>query len=324
MKSFIALMAQCVLCTAMPLWAQAHLAKAYTDVTLYFAIGTEQTDPNHPLAVDLFHTDFEVSFRTPGWEVIVSHDAPHSIGYGPDILPQDALLHGNAQSRWVLYSIPAAFDFIGAKPGEPFWILPQNAGTGALPLGIAAERANSNRLRLWNPGDARGADTEDTWFEVRLMNMRGPADANFALWQADGIHPPVVFMSTHKDDITEKDVFYISAGSHVHMNWGFTQPGIYAVDFRISTVLACDDSLTADCAPPGNSGYYGDGHVDFQDLAWLTNHWGNLASLEDPNTFMFADPNDPTHTLGTRELMALANQWLTFGYPVIEPNDPNK
>ncbi len=47
---------------------------------------------------------------------------------GLDIPLQDALLYGNAKSRWVLSSIPKGFDFIGAKPGQPFWILPQNAG----------------------------------------------------------------------------------------------------------------------------------------------------------------------------------------------------
>jgi len=308
----------CLLTTALPARAQGHCAKVSRDVTLYFGIETDLPDPNHPITVDLYHTDFEVSFRTAGWDPVISYDGPNTGVNGLDIRPEDALLYGNANSRWVLSSIPKGFEFIGAKPGKPFWILPQNAGTGVLPLGFATELADKGRLCRWNPHDSRGAANSDLWFEVRLLHVHGPADANFALWQADGIHPPVVFMSTHDGGITADDVYYISAGGHVHVNWGFTQPGLYAVDFRISTVLHCDDWLTADWAPPGDGTYYGDGRVDFQDFAWMAAHWLQTPHVDDPDTFMFINPKDPTDPVGLDELEALAEQWLQCGYPGCE------
>lgn len=304
--------------------AQGHGAKVSQDVTLYFGIETKLPDPNHPVTVDTYHTDFEVSFQPSGWGIVLSYAGPSPSTTHRDLRPEEALLYGNPESRWVLSSIPAGFAFIGAKPGRPFWILPQNAGTTALALGFAAERADTAHLCRWNPRDNRGAANDDQWFEVRLVNMHGPADANFALWQADGIHPPVVFMSTHDWGITDKNVFYISAGSHVHLNWGFTQPGLYALDFRISTVVRCYDWLTADWAPPGDgASYYGDGRVDLQDLTWLVAHWGQTPSAADPNTFMFVDPSKPTAPIGPAEMNALANQWLQCGYPGCEVVDAN-
>ncbi len=296
-------------------WAQGHCAKVSKDVTLYVGIEVNLPEPNHPVTVDTYHTDFDVSFRSEGWDVVISYDGPSPRVTHQDLRPEDALVYGNAQSRWLLSSIPAGFEFIGARPGQPFWILPQNAGSGALPLGLAAEEADTDRLCRWNPHDSRGAAYNDLWFEVRLLDVRGPADAHFALWQADGVHPPVVFMSTHDWGLSDKNVCYISAGSHVHLNWGFTQPGPYALDFRISTVLRCDEGLTADWAPPGDGVYYGDGRVDFRDFARLAAHWGQTPRLDDPGSQGFLNPEDPTHPVGLNELMALAEQWLRCGYP---------
>lgn len=306
----------CLWASAPPVHGQGHAAKVSTDVTVYFGIETELPDPNHPVAVDLSHADFEVSFRPTGWNVLISFDAPGA--GGRDVPLEDALLYGNVNSRWLLSSIPTDFAFIGARPDEPFWILPQSAGNGALALGIAAEQADTDRLCRWNPRDARGADNPDRWFEVQLLAVHGPADANFALWQADGIHPPVVFMSTHDGGITADDTLYLSAGSHIHANWGFTRPGGYALDFRVATVLYVEDWLSADWAPPGDDSYYGDGQVDFQDFAWMAAHWFQAPAANDPETFRFMDPNDPFNRIGPEEMTALAEQWLLCGYPGCE------
>ena len=314
-------------------WAQGHCAKVSTEVTFYFGIETPvvPADSNGPMRIDHYHTDLELSFRPGGWKVGVSYDCPGCGASGLDLLPEEALLMGNPNSNWVLPSIPPAFEFIGARPGEPFWILPQNAGTGALPLGIAVEQADSARLCPWNPGDTRGADHEDKWFQMQLLEVRGPADANVAMWQADGQRPPVVFVSTHEGGITADDVFYIADGSHVHMNWGFTQSGLYELDFRVSTVLRCEEWLTADWAPVGDAYYNGDCKVDFLDYALLAAHWLQLPLEDDPNTWMFFDPDNPADPVNSDDLERLTDQWLLCAYPgclgfeasAADPNEPN-
>jgi surface-anchored protein len=309
--------------------AQGHCAKVSTEVTFYFGIETPVPEPNRPVSVDLWHTDLELSFRPMGWQILVSHDGPGTGTGGRDIWPEDALLLGNRASQWVLPSIPPDFEFIGARPGEAFWVLPQNAGTGALPLGIAVEQSDSPRLCSWNPGDARGADREDLWYAMQLLEVRGPADANFAMWQADGLRPPVVYVSTHEGGITDDDVFYIADGSHTHMNWGFTQAGLYEIDFRINTVLRCEEWLSADWAPLGDAYYNGDCKVDFLDFAHLAAQWLQPATAEDPNTWMFLDPGGLAGLADHGDLRRLNGQWLLCAYPgcaVADPNDfdPNE
>jgi surface-anchored protein len=289
-----------------------HCAWVTQDVTFFFGIETDVPDPNHPITVDRFHTDLELSFRENGWSFVVSHDGSEYGAEGLDIPPQEALLYGNPNSRYLLPSIPPDFEFIGAQPNEPFWILPQNVITEALALGIAAEFVDAGALCTWNPNDPRGATTRDRWIQMQLLDVRGPADAHFAMWQADGFSPPVVFLSTYKEGITADDVYYISAGSHVHMNWGFTRSGVYEIDFRVGTVIRCDESLTADWAPLGNEFFNGDCVVDFQDFALLSTRWLQLPDWEDLEDWTFIDPADP---VDVADLAALSDQWLDCGYP---------
>jgi surface-anchored protein len=153
--------------------------------------------------------------------------------------------------------------------------------------------------------------------------MRAPADGDFALWQTDGIHPPVVFMSTHDWRLTDRNVFYISAGSHAHLNWGFTQRGLYSLCFRISTVLRCDDWLTADCAPPGDGTYYGDGCVNFQDFAWMAMHWLQTPRADDPGTFMFANPKNPADLVGFDDQQRWPSNGCGAAIPVATKTEPD-
>ncbi len=315
---------------ALPTFGQGDCARVSTDVTFFFGIDVPVPDPNHPFTVDLWHTDLELSFRPEGWTVVVSHDPPGAGPAGLDIEPVEALLLANPETMWLLSSIPPDFDFIGATPGEPFWVLPQNTFSAGLALGMAVELADSGRFCPWNPGDPRGAETEDLWFELKLLDVRGPADGDFSMWQADGVNPPVVFFSTRDGGITDKDVYYITDRGHAHMNWGFTQPGLYEIDFRVSTVLRCEEWLTADWAPLGNAYFNGDCKVDFLDFAHLAAHWLQHPLEDDPDTWMFLDPDNPADPVDSNDLTRLADQWLLCGYPGcfgdandVDPNDLN-
>jgi surface-anchored protein len=292
-----------------------------TEVTFYFGIETPQPDVNHPVTVDLFHTDLEVSFTPAGWDVLVSYDEPGSGTGGRDVPPEAALLYGSVNARVNLPSIPPGFGFIGADAGETFWVLPQNEGNGALPLGVAAERTDAARLCAWNPGDLRGADLPDRWFRMELLGVRGPAGGEFSMWQADGVQPPIVYVST-LDGIGADDVYHISSDSHVHMNWGFTERGLYEVDFLISTVYRCDGSLTADVAPRLEDVYAGDCRVDFHDVALLGLHWLNSDCQEQPDLCEGTDLFDAGDgSVNSFDLTVLAQQWLACGYPGCETDN---
>lgn len=284
--------------------------------TFYFGVETPIPDSNHPYTIDTYHTDIDVSFTKLGWVIQIFHDAPHGHSEDHDqeeaIAPEDALLYAGTHARITLDSIPPGFEFIGAEPGRTFWVLPQSTGGGALPLGIAAENADESSLCFWNPNDARGANTAEKWFEVKLIDVRGPTDGHFSIWQADSMNPPVVFMSTFDGGITDKDVYYISAASHVHMNWAFTRDGLYEVDFLVTTLYNCDAQLTADLMPLG----WGDCLVDFYDFAVFASHWPATDCGGEPDSCRGADLDEPADgCVGFSDLAVLANQWLECGYP---------
>ena len=238
--------------------------------TLRFGVETPLPDPTIPEVVDYVHTDIDILYSACAWAfAIAPHDQPPT-PENPDgtrrIDLEDALLYVNAYARWNLSSIPPSFAFLGAVPGEDFWILPQSSDPNILYLGFASENMTSSDLAAlvaWNPGDPRGgANVEGKWFRIQLVDMRGPEDGHFSMWRTGASNSPEVFMSTYEGGITEQDVYHHSAGSHIHVNWGFTQPGYYEVDIRVSTYIPGQLN-----APRFDAD--GDGDVDMSDFgAW--------------------------------------------------------
>ncbi len=206
-------------------------------VTFYFGVETPVPNPDHPYLVDIFHTDLDVPFLGNVWHAYVSHD---DVPGGSSIPPDQALIYANEHAQTQLASIPPSYAFIGAEPNETFWILPQTPDPNILYLGFAAETmtpADHARLCTWNPGDpGRGANVEAKWIQINLIGMRGPPEGEFSVWQQSVASPPLMMFSTFEGGITEAgDVYYILSGGHAHMNWAFTQPGIYEVDLQISS-----------------------------------------------------------------------------------------
>ncbi|MBN2139233.1 MAG: choice-of-anchor M domain-containing protein [Sedimentisphaerales bacterium] len=299
------------------LFAVGQCAKISSDITtLYFGVETPIPDENHPHTIDTYHTDIDVSFAESGWAIQIFHDAPDGDAgdhnHDEGLASAEALLYVNSNARISLDSIPSGYEFIGAEAGETFWVLPQIAGSGALPLGFAAENADEQSLCSWNPDDPRGANIADKWFEVRLIDVRGPEGGDFSLWHAESGTAPVVFMSTYDNGINDDDVYYISAGSHGHMNWGFTKGGFYEVDLVVRTVYECYDGLSADLASRG----FGDCRVNFEDYAILASHWLATGCGGEDDICEGADISVPSDgQVDWGDLCALAYQWLRCEYP---------
>ena len=58
--------------------------------------------------------------------------------------------------------------------------------------------------------------------------------------------PTRVYMSTYNEGTSQEDAYYITDTSHTHVNWGFSKPGYYEIDFEISTVYNCSETLYSD------------------------------------------------------------------------------
>jgi hypothetical protein len=243
-------------------------------VTVCFGVESPIPDPLNPETIDIWHTDLDLPFAACRWAPLVSHDAPSSPPGGTPFSLDEALIYVNTNARFILPSIPPGFEFIGAEANQPFWILPQTQDPDVLYLGIAAETmspADIADLALWNPGDPRGgADVENKWIRVALLDVRGPAGGEVSSWQASG-GPPTVFMSTVEGGIDESDAFYLLAGGHNHLNWGFTQPGRYEVDLQLTSFIV---------PPRGDSNC--NGTIDLFDHADFAECLAGPAAWPDP------------------------------------------
>jgi surface-anchored protein len=63
---------------------------------------------------------------------------------------------------------------------------------------------------------------------LTLLNITGPGQ--FRLWQTDAFDNVTDFINTETNTLT----FDLAAGSHSHYNWGFTELGVYELEFQIS------------------------------------------------------------------------------------------
>ena len=82
------------------------------------------------------------------------------------------------------------------------------------------------------PGDWVGGTVS-----LKLLSISGPGD--FLLWQDDGFGGANMFFDSAGDSFT------LAAGSHTHYNWGFSEKGIYELEFEISGNHVDDDFQSA-------------------------------------------------------------------------------
>ena len=144
---------------------------------------------------------------------------PHYHNHGD---PDAAVVDGVAQSAESEY---APGDLIVAVPelsvttlsSINYYWLPEtelDASANGTPfLGIGIEELV--------PGDWIGGTVS-----LKLVSISGPGD--FLLWQDDGFGGANVFFDSAGDSFT------LTAGSHTHYNWGFTEKGTYGLEFEIS------------------------------------------------------------------------------------------
>lgn len=210
--------------------------------------------PLNPETVNIFHTDIDVTYDGcppggVGWDIHISHDYPV---LDRRIELDEGLVYVNQFAR---VTLPVAgFEFTGVNVGEDLWILPQGDPGDVLWIGIASPistQIQNTYMAMWSPpglGPAR-------WIAWRLRSVAHDHDNDgvfdgdgvFSVWQSSGPGQVTLYMSSFddgvpgngpfSDGITDADVFYDAAGGHSHMNWGFSAPGIYMVEFQAETII---------------------------------------------------------------------------------------
>ncbi|QDS91740.1 Calx-beta domain protein [Roseimaritima multifibrata] len=175
------------------------------------------------------HGDIRVAYADRVWNLDINPDALD----GP-FEADEVLIVGGPDSQVTAPSDPE-FDFLGAEAGSDIYVLPQSNVPPTIPdLGIGGSGIATGTLASYHSDDPR-VDATAPWVELQLVDMRGPEGGQFSVYSSE-LEGPNAWIAT-SDGITDQDGVFIQAGSHNHLNWAFTKPGIYEVDVFASAFL---------------------------------------------------------------------------------------
>jgi surface-anchored protein len=191
---------------------------------------------------------------------LIAYDRDDRITYPADTV----ILQVNESAR---IPLPAGTPF-GAE-GDPLWVLPQAASADLLHLGVSAE------------GITPGIFTSR--LTLTLVSKEGPG--HFLAWQAGPLGFEIRLDS--RDGLGSEDSVNPLVGSHDHLNWGFTSPGVYQIGFQVSgTLTSSGERLVGE--PVVFTFHVLPLPAGFTYPDWQARHWPN-----DPSASSAAPGSDP-------------------------------
>ena len=197
------------------------------------------------------HVDLNLghNFAANTWALSV-RDADNVVSYAND----DGVLYVGAPA---LSTRPAgaSFDFIGVSSGDSYYRLPPSQDPSLLYLGVAAYDVVTTNVDRYNPSTESKARVSGSgrWLKASLVGVDhflpdgSVGSGKFSVWQ-NGDSGPIVFMSNVNDSVSNPnvsgldatdgvssdDAVWVTAGGHLHYNYGFTQVGRYEVSLKLS------------------------------------------------------------------------------------------
>ena len=225
------------------------------------------------------HVDHAFRYQGGDWEIAI-----HGIDGDSDLDPEEAVMvvidkpfpeEGGRANR----PPSEQWDFLGVRENEEVWLIPQ-AFTSLIWPGWRSEGAFA---RYFN-GDSRlGFSAPFVKISLEGISYSGLGNGHFSIWsnQTGGVTKTWI---SSADGLTEDDAYYFSSG-HSHTNIGFSDPGVYRVDYIASAYLSNDggDPLvgTNPVTSPVQGFYYAVGTY----AEWK-------ASYFEPHELVGEDPSD--------------------------------
>jgi surface-anchored protein len=171
------------------------------------------------------HTDVGIVYEDNAWNLhIGQHEAAPPMEYSPG----EAILGVDLVAARQAVPASAQFSFLGT-PGSPVWILPEVENPSLLFLGFGTEELSSGLF-------------VDDQVTLSLRAVRGAGQ--FSVYTVDPFGNPDVLMNS-SDGLTSADSIVLPVGGHEHVNWAFSEPGIYQVDLEASGTLLDGNVLTS-------------------------------------------------------------------------------
>lgn len=211
------------------------------------------------------HVDIDLGFTppvgTPGgsnlgtWDISLA-DETNGVGYATSGAPGAtnwAQLFVGTNALTPRSSNPV-FSFLGIPAGQNYYHLSQTQTPGRLFVGVGGEDNDpgaTNAPITYRNTDPRvnqptGTDPDANlapWIRLRLVSMNGPAGGHFSIWTGDNsnvsqsnVPADQIWIAT-SDGISVQDSLFVINGSHLHFNFGFTEPGAYHLFFEASAFL---------------------------------------------------------------------------------------
>jgi surface-anchored protein len=176
--------------------------------------------------LDMVHAHIEVNYANGAWSMDVL-DETNNVVYAPS----DVLLYVNANTR---QTQPAGWKFIGAGDGNMDWQLPEEEDPTLLTIALSTEGTAPGTFDIYRPNDPRISRAGE-WMKFALRDLQGPGD--ISAWQDDQQLPSSWWISSFDGGRTLDPLVYIEPGGHMHLNWGFTAPGVYQATFEASAFI---------------------------------------------------------------------------------------
>ena len=171
------------------------------------------------------HTDVGIVYEGGGWNLhIGQHEAIPPMEYAPD----EAILGVDIVKALTTVPAGSQWSFLGSS-GSSVWILPEIANPDLLFLGFGTEEL------------ASGLFLND---EVTLSLKAVRAPGQFSVYDVGMFGSPNIYMNSG-DGITAGDSILLTAGGHQHVNWTFSAPGTYEVDFEAPGTLVEGNAFTS-------------------------------------------------------------------------------
>ena len=180
------------------------------------------------------HVDHAFRYQGGEWEVVI-----HGNDGDDDLDPDEAVLvvfdrpfpqEGGRATR------PSSeqWNFLGVAGNEDVWLIPQ----AFTPLIWPGWRSEGAFARYFN-GDSRlGFAAPFVKISLEGISYSGLGDGHFSMWSNQTGGVTKLWISS-ADGLTEEDAYYFSSG-HAHTNIGFSDPGVYRVDYTASAFLSND------------------------------------------------------------------------------------
>lgn len=191
--------------------------------------------------IDVLQVTYDVgsgfSFQIYNDSTAITYD-PVTAGSGKTFIHGTGAVFQLSDPHLANRPLNAVWNFIGNGPNDPFRVTPQNGDVGTrLELGFNTDSPTGGI----DPGIF--VNNEIT---ITLVNKTGPGEFSMYTTSAAAFNDPVsgtpnVAIST----FTNQTSFVVGTGSHGDLNWAFTQPGTYDLDFRVSGVLVSSNTTTS-------------------------------------------------------------------------------